>query len=166
MNARVEWLWSTPVIVEDIGTRVTVGDFALLAECADEERLSKLAEVGLFADLERELHDGKSLKWRVSAHSLESGEYLSPSISRANLRAYLIISQTNSGRYEGSGSLTLFDPRAGIQNIFVPGMPWNKSVSLQGEVGRLIAAPGWVSAMVTPVGEGENLIFLCLEGDP
>ncbi|MYU01446.1 hypothetical protein GTY74_30335 [Streptomyces sp. SID8350] len=128
-----------------------------------EHTHTAVTALGLFDQAAQALGQ-PGLHWNTKRCELTAGAYLSPHYDPADVQAYLILDRTEETPHEESGTFVFSDPRAGIQNVFVPGMPWNKSVSVRAEPGRFFAAPGWLATMVTPLAEGEHLSWLHLQG--
>lgn len=163
MSAGVDWMWSTPVLVEDLSESLSADELGSLRLAEERRLLDAVRDLGLLERLE-EAFGQTGLAWTCRVHELGAGEYRSPGYDAGDIHACLVLDRTQITVHEDSGNVVLADPRSGIQNVFVPGMPWNKAISMRAEPGRLLAAPGWVSSMITPLADGESLAWLQIRG--
>ncbi|BCJ65704.1 hypothetical protein [Polymorphospora rubra] len=163
MTARVQWMWTTPILLEDLSDQLSPDDLASLRDAADDELVDVAAAFNLLDGLAAAFGN-TTTRWSCHVQELASGDYRSPGYDAAYVYAYLVLNRIEGTPHENSGNIVFADPRAGIQNVFVPGMPWNKAISMRAEPGRLVGAPGWVSSMITPLATGETLALLQIRG--
>jgi hypothetical protein len=104
------------------------------------------------------------IRWTLERRELQSREFINYSHTAALIRGFLVSTHRGESSESRASAIQLFDPRPGIQNVFIPGMPWNRGVSMKVREGRYCFAPGWVAAMVTPLAEVESSEMLVVEG--
>lgn len=156
-------MWATPVLLEDLLGQLSPNDLASIRGAADDELVGAADALDLLDRLATAFGD-TTMRWSCHLQKLASGDYRSPGYDAAFVYAYLVLDRTEATPHDESGNIVFADPRAGIQNVFVPGMPWNRAISMRAEPGRLVAAPGWVSSMITPLAAGETLTLLHIRG--
>ena len=148
MAPQVDWYWPTSIVVEDVSERIHGLDLAHISPASSSFRVNDVSALAEIAEeISSSLVTGK-LDWTATCRTLNAGEYQSPTYADEN----------------DSGLFMILDPRPGIQNVFVPGMPWNSSISMRSNVGFLLAGPGWLATMVTPLAEGDSVTWLHLQG--
>lgn len=57
--------------------------------------------------------------------------------------------------HEDSGSVTLFDPRAGSGGTAMPGLPWGREFTIRPTPGVIAVAPAWLTHAVRPLEAGQ-----------
>ncbi|MGW2541296.1 hypothetical protein ACWC5I_10585 [Kitasatospora sp. NPDC001574] len=69
--------------------------------------------------------------------------------------------QTIAPEHKDSGSLAIYDPRAGAAMHAVPGLPWGRQFTVRPRAGTLAVVPGWLTSALMPVEEGQVIAAIC-----
>lgn len=164
MASQVDWYWPTSIVVEDVSERIHGLGLAHISPASSSFRVN---DVSALAEIAEEISSSlvaDKLDWTATCRTLNAGEYQSPTYDASDIQVHLVIEKANCANENDSGLFMILDPRPGIQNVFVPGMPWNSSISMRSNVGFLLAGPGWLATMVTPLAEGDSVTWLHLQG--
>ncbi|MFG3133474.1 hypothetical protein ACGFZU_37990 [Streptomyces tendae] len=137
----MQWLWPT---------RLWNGSLPLIPQDNfTPERVSQLLSPGFDALLPS--HARRPQQVSAEQLSLDSQTHIPIRASRADLCAWLWISQDGEKDTDESGSIHLHDPRAGAHLTVLPGLPWGRPAVLAPAPGTAVLWPGWLSWTLLPL---------------
>lgn len=152
INADISDLWPTPVWMGAIAA----GDLVEIAALARPGTTDITAQP-LIVIRELELTAGavdpdrRDLTWRHQLETWPPGFHLGMRYCGVAVRAMVIVDSEVPAEHADSGAISLHDPRAGIANVGLPGLPWGRPVKVPLHTGVAFAHPGWLSYSVAPV---------------
>lgn len=89
------------------------------------------------------------------------GGYEAPVLDTPGSYAAWLFLQAVAPAHKDSGSLAIYDPRAGAAMHAVPGLPWGRQFTVRPRAGTLAVVPGWLTSALMPVEEGQVIAAIC-----
>jgi hypothetical protein len=89
------------------------------------------------------------------------GGYEDPVLDTPGPYTAWLFLQATAPVHKDSGSLAVYDPRAGAAMHAVPGLPWGRQFTVRPRAGTLAVIPGWLTSALMPVEEGQVVVAIC-----
>ncbi|MER8103249.1 hypothetical protein [Kitasatospora sp. NPDC094016] len=101
----------------------------------------------------------------LSLQVWNAGYELPQSSTPGDFIGWLFLEATEPNHID-SGTVAVYDPRAGSAMTAMPGLPWGRQLTVRPRPGNLTIVPGWLTNAVQPVEEGQSITVVVATSAP